>query len=76
MVEDIISSTQNTEFDRCHFVKLGDFAIEYEIVYYLDSPEYGVYMDRKHQINLAIKELFEKEGIEFSHSTQRAVVEK
>jgi small-conductance mechanosensitive channel len=76
MIEDIISPMKDIAFDRCHLVKLGDFALEYEVVYFLDSPDYNIYMDRKQAINLGIKEAFGKEGIAFPYPKQHIILEK
>ena len=44
--------------------------------YYLKSKEYADYMDTQQEINLAIKEAFEKQKIEFAYPTQTILVSK
>ncbi|MBI4308798.1 MAG: mechanosensitive ion channel family protein [Candidatus Omnitrophica bacterium] len=56
--------------DRVHFGSFGDSALIYEIVYYVLSADYNVYMDKQQQINFAIMREFEREGIEFAYPTQ------
>ena len=70
MIEEIIGSQENTRFDRCHFKSFGDFALIFETVYYLLTPDYTAYMDAQQGINLAIARRFEEEGIEFAYPTQ------
>jgi len=60
--------------DRVHFKKFGDFALIYEVVYFVLSPDYNIYMDRQQSINLALKETFEREGVEFAYPTQKEIV--
>jgi small-conductance mechanosensitive channel len=70
IVKDIFKSVKLTTLDRIHFKSFGDSALLFEAVYYLDSSDYNVYMDTQQQINLALKEHFEKEGIVFAFPTQ------
>jgi small-conductance mechanosensitive channel len=44
--------------------------LTFEIVYYVLSPDYNVYMDVQQAINVGIKETFEQAGIEFAYPTQ------
>ena len=61
---------ETVRFDRSHFQGYGDFALTFETVYYVLSPDYNVYMDSQQAINLAIHRRFEEEGIEFAYPTQ------
>lgn len=70
IIKNIIEGIEDAEFDRAHFFSFGDFSLIYEVVYYVLSPEYTKYMDVQQAINLAIKEEFEKRGIEFAYPTQ------
>ncbi len=70
LVQKIINEVELTEFDRCHFKNFGDFSLIYEVVYYLNSSDYNIYMDVQQEINLKIFEVFAKEGIEFAYPTQ------
>jgi len=45
-------------------------------MYHVDSAEYNDYMDIQQEINLQLKEHFEREGIEFAYPTQTIFVEK
>ena len=64
------------ELDRVHFKEFGDFNLNFEIVYYVNSSDYAAYMDARQEINLAIKSGFEKEKIEFAFPTQTIHLEK
>jgi small-conductance mechanosensitive channel len=75
IVKDIITSINNTGFDRAHFLSFGDFSLDFEVVYYVMSGDYNKYMDCQQEINLALKEEFEKRGIEFAYPTQTLIME-
>ncbi|MBI4031738.1 MAG: mechanosensitive ion channel family protein [Proteobacteria bacterium] len=71
-----IEAQDKTRFDRAHFMRFGDFSLDFEYVYYVKSANYNDYMDANQAINLYIHEIFEKEGIEFAYPTQSLFVEK
>ena len=56
--------------DRIHFAGLGPSSLDFELVYFVLSPDYGVYMDVKERLGFAIIEAFEKQGLEFAYPTQ------
>ena len=66
----IIKGINDTVFDRAHFSTYGDFSLIFETVYYVLGNDYNKYMDAQQEINFAIKEEFEKLGIEFAYPTQ------
>jgi small-conductance mechanosensitive channel len=76
IIRSIIDSMDDTVFDRAHFSEYGDFSLMFEIVYYVLSSDYNMYMDTQQQINLAINEEFIKRGIEFAYPTQTLYVTK
>jgi len=76
IVRDIIAKVELADIDRVHFKKFGDFSLDFEVVYYLRSSDYNKYMDTQQEINLAIKEKFEKEGVEMAYPTQTLYLNK
>lgn len=76
LVEEIITQQADVRFDRCHFKSLGDFALVFEIVYYVLVPDYAIYMNIQQAINLAIMRAFADRGIEFAYPTQTVFVQE
>ncbi|MFQ5586949.1 MAG: mechanosensitive ion channel family protein, partial [Thermodesulfobacteriota bacterium] len=70
IIRSAITGLTGTAFDRAHFSSYGDFSLNFEVVYYILSGDYNRYMDIQQEINFAIKEEFEKRGIEFAFPTQ------
>jgi small-conductance mechanosensitive channel len=70
IIKRIITGIKDTAFDRAHFVSYGDFALVYEVVYYVLSSDYNTYMDIQQEINFRIKAEFEQRKIEFAYPTQ------
>ncbi|MFH1286137.1 MAG: mechanosensitive ion channel family protein [Candidatus Magasanikbacteria bacterium] len=73
IVEEIITKIEGVQFDRCHFLAFNEFSLDFDVAYLVDTPEFKVFLDRKHEINLGIKKRFEKEGITFPYPTQQIV---
>lgn len=70
IVENIITNIPETSFDRAHFASYGDSGLIFEVVYYVLSNDYNKYMNVQQEINFQLKEVFEKEEIEFAYPTQ------
>ena len=51
MLKTVIENQQQIRFDRPHSKSYGDFSLVFEIVYYVSSPDYKVYMDIQQAIN-------------------------
>jgi len=76
VITNIIKRIDDTVFDRAHFFSYGDFSLVFEVVYYIIGSDYNKYMDVQQEINLKIKEEFEKHGIEFAYPTQTLYLNK
>lgn len=74
ILKEAVTSQEKTRFDRAHFAKHGAASLDFEIVYYVLSPEYGTYMDIQQAINLRIHREFTQLGIEFAYPTQKLFV--
>ena len=75
-IKNIIKQVDLVEFDRCHFKEYADSSLNFEIVYYVSSPDYMTYMDIRQKINLDIFQKFADNKIEFAYPTQTLYVNK
>ena len=76
IILEIIEKMESAELDRVHFKKIGDFSLDFEVVYHMKVSDYVKYMDTQQEINFAIIEAFEKEGIEMAFPTQTIFLNK
>lgn len=76
MLKEIIAKNDLTEVDRCHFSGFGDSSLDFEIVFYVNSADYPVFMDIMQKINLDIYSRFAAEGIEFAFPTRTVHLER
>jgi small-conductance mechanosensitive channel len=75
LLREAVELQQGVRFDRAHFKEYGDFALVYEIVYFVTSPDYNKYMDIQQAINFEIYRRFQQEGLEFAYPTQTLFVQ-
>ena len=71
IIREAVEARDKVRFDRAHFKKYGDFALVFEVVYYVLSADYTLCMDIQQSVNLRIYERFAEEGIEFAYPTQQ-----
>ena len=76
IIEDIIVKQELARFDRAHFKQFGDYSLNFEMVYYVESSDYRLFMDIQQAVNLEIFRRFAEEGIEFAYPTQTLFVER
>lgn len=76
MIKEIIADIETAVVDRVHFKEYGSFSLNFEVVYYVTTPDYAVYMDTQQKINLAMKKKFREQEIEFAYPTQKLFVER
>jgi small-conductance mechanosensitive channel len=76
MISKIIENMELAELDRVHFKEIGEFSLNFEVVYYMKIGDYVKYMDTQQEINFAIIEAFGREGIEMAFPTQTIFLNK
>ena len=75
LIKEIIDAEPKARFGRAHFSSYGDFALNYDIVYFVLTPSFDDYMDIQQNVNLRIFERFSEEGIEFAYPTRKVFLD-
>lgn len=70
LVKSIIQDIEGLRFDRAHFKGFGDSSYDFEVVYYINTPDYNAYMDAQQCINLGLCRAFKERSIEFAYPTR------
>jgi len=70
ILKEAITAVKRTNFDRSNFKSFGDFSLNFETVYYLESNDYKEYMQTQEKINLAVVKGFADSKIEIAFPTQ------
>jgi small-conductance mechanosensitive channel len=76
IISNILKEIKMADLDRVHLRQLGDFSLDFEVVYYIRTGDYNKYMDIQQQMNYGILEEFEKEKIELAYPTQKILYVK
>jgi small-conductance mechanosensitive channel len=76
IIKEIVGKSTLVRFDRVHFNRYGDFSLDYEVVFFVDTPDYNTYMDILQQINFDIYEKFGSEKIDFASPTQTLILNR
>ncbi len=69
MLEEIIRPHAKVRFDRAHLVKMADFSINFEVVYWVTERDFETSLNIQQAIFFSIIEKFSKEKIEFAYPT-------
>lgn len=72
-IKKIISAQPKVRLDRCHLRTLGDSCVLINGAYFVQSPDFLVFMDTQQKINFEILALFEANGINFFYPSTRLV---
>ncbi|HYC99689.1 MAG TPA: mechanosensitive ion channel family protein [Phycisphaerales bacterium] len=73
MVKAAILAQKDVRFDRCHLKALNTSSVDYEVVYFVTTSDYGRYMDIQQAINLSLLRTFAQHRVEFAYPTQVAI---
>lgn len=76
IVSDIFNGIEGARLDRVHFKEFGDYALLYELVFYITSADYNQYMDLRQDFNFQLMERFAQEEISFAYPTQTLFIAK
>jgi len=76
LVAKACAGVPHVTFDRAHFSSFGDFSLNFEVVYFVDSAAYLDFMDAQQAVNLGIVTAFEKAHIEIAFPTQTVYLKK
>src|SRR5690606_35670128 len=66
-----IERLEQAKFDRAHLLQFAERGLEFEVVYYVLSADYNVYMDIQQDIILAIMHVVHAQGLEFGRGEMR-----
>lgn len=68
--KEIIEESDSVRFDRAHFRTFGDFALVFEVVYFVLDRDMNLYLNTQQRINLELMKRFQEQGVEFAYPTQ------
>lgn len=75
IIQDVVESVEGVRFDRCHLANFGASSLDYEVVYWVLSADYNMYIHRHHEISVALVKAFRANGLDFAYPTRKLYVE-
>jgi len=76
LVREIVEAHEQVRFDRAHFKEFGDFSLNFEVVYFVKSADYNVYMNIQQAINLELLRRLQADGVGFAYPTQTLYLQR
>ncbi len=76
IITSIIKNVDSADVERVNFTEFGDYSLKFFVIYYINSADYGKYLDTQQAINFAIKGAFDRENIEIAFPTSAVYVKK
>lgn len=76
LLADLVKREPLTALDRAHFARFAESSYRFEVVYFVNAPEYNTFMDIQQRINFNICEEFEKRNIRFAFPSRTLYVEE
>ena len=76
IVQSAVEVHSETVFNHAYFKGFGDSALNFEILYHIETTEFSVYREILQSVNFDLFKRLEAEGIEFAYPTQTVYVEK
>lgn len=67
------SHGDRVRFDRAHLRGIGSGSVDFELVYWIRSPDYGLFADTQQAVVLDILRRFEAAGALLAYPAQRAI---
>ena len=68
--KEAVTAQEKTTFDRAHFKGYGASSLDYELVFYVETPDYTEFMNIQQDILIDIFRKYEEEGLELAYPTR------
>jgi len=70
MLTELVKAREPVTFDRAHFSGIGPSSYNFEVVYWVETPDYIRFMDIQQEIYLQLLDRLAAQGIELAFPTQ------
>jgi small-conductance mechanosensitive channel len=74
VIKAAVERHEAARFERCHFKQFGAFSLDFELVYWVKSPDFVLHTNIQHALNIEMLEKFNAMGVEFAFPTQVEIV--
>ncbi|WP_448582411.1 mechanosensitive ion channel family protein [Thermaurantiacus sp.] len=70
MVQTVVETVPKASFDRCHLVGFGTSSLEFELVFFIEDPDFAAMMDARQAVILGILRAFDAADIDIAYPVQ------
>lgn len=74
VLREVVEAQDQVRFDRAHFKSFGDFALIFEVVYWVLNADYNVYMNTQQAINLEVFRRLQELDVDFAYPTSTVYI--
>jgi small-conductance mechanosensitive channel len=74
LFKEIIEKQKDVTFDRANLSDLGNYTINFEIIYYIESADFDLYVQRREAIFLEIIQKLQEMNVEMPYPTQTVLL--
>ena len=71
-----VEKQDKATFDRANLTNIGDFTLDYELIFHIESSDYTLYANTKEAVFLDIIRQFQAKGINMPYPTQAVLLSK
>jgi small-conductance mechanosensitive channel len=75
-IKKVVDAQKQARFDRAHFTGFGGSSLDFEVVYWMLTPDYAAYRDVQQAINLGLMRAFATLGVDFAFPTRTLMLGK
>lgn len=66
LIKEMIQKIEKTRFDRAHFKGFSSVTLDFEVVYFIVTDDFNLYMDIQQSINLNVMRILKDLNVEFA----------
>lgn len=66
LIKEMIQKIEQTRFDRAHFKGFSSVTLDFEVVYFIVTDDFNLYMDIQQSINLNVMRILKDLNVEFA----------
>lgn len=70
VLQEVVRSQAGVRLARAHFKAFGPSSLDFEVVYFVLSPDYDRFMDAQQAVNLGVLDAFAARGLGFAYPTR------
>ena len=74
--KDCVEQQETASFDRANLIEIGDYTLNFELIFHIESADYTLYANTKEAVFLEIIKRFQKKGIIMPYPTQAILLNK